>query len=356
MKVLLNATSCRDIADKIVGVIVMGQDITERKKAVKMKMEPAKELQQFINNSDSAIFGIDACGLVNEWNDKLTEITGFSKQEVLGRNFVQFCVSPPHQASADRVLQSALNGVGTASVEFPLFATSQRHIDMLLSATTRRDLNGRVVGVIGIGQDITERKQAEEWKTRVAQELQAFMDTANAPIFGIDASGLINEWNNKAAAITKFSREEVLGRHFVQIYISDEHQASVQRVFDNSLEGKEAANFEFPLFTKDHRRVEILLNATPRRDVTGKIVGVIGFGQDITERKQVEEEKTRVAQELQTFIDTANAPIFGIDANGLVNEWNNKSAAITGFSRLEVLGKDLVQVGKAYLASFMLGV
>jgi PAS domain-containing protein len=40
-----------------------------------------------------------------------------------------------------------------------------------------------------------------------------------------------------------------------------------------------------------------------------------------------------VAQELQTFIDTANAPIFGIDAERLVNEWNNKSAAITGFSR-----------------------
>ncbi len=90
----------------------------------------------------------------------------------------------------------------------------------------------------------------------------------------------------------------------------------------------------------------MLLNATTRRDVSGNVVGVIGVGQDITERKQVEVEKTRVAQELQTFIDTANAPIFGIDANGLVNEWNNKSAAITGFSREEVLGRNLVQVCK----------
>jgi PAS domain-containing protein len=108
--------------------------------------------------------------------------------------------------------------------------------------------------------------------------------------------------------------------------------------------GRETANFEFPLYTKDQQRVEVLLNATTRRDVSGNVVGMIGVGQDITERKQVEVEKTRVAQELQTFIDTANAPIFGIDANGLVNEWNNKSAAITGFSREEVLGKNLVQV------------
>ena len=131
---------------------------------------------------------------------------------------------------------------------------------------------------------------------------------------------------------------------FPQDFITQEYQVSVKEVLDNALQGREAANFEFPLYTKDRQRVEVLLNATTRRDVNGVVVGMIGVGQDITERKQVEEEKTRVAQELQTFIDTANAPIFGIDAHGLVNEWNNKSAEITGFSKLEVIGKDLVEV------------
>ena len=130
----------------------------------------------------------------------------------------------------------------------------------------------------------------------------------------------------------------------LQDFITQEYQGSVKEVLDNALQGRETANFEFPLYKKDRQRVEVLLNATTRRDVGGAVVGMIGVGQDITERKQVEVEKTRVAQELQTFIDTANAPIFGIDANGLVNEWNNKSAAITGFSRDEVLGKNLVQV------------
>jgi PAS domain-containing protein len=136
---------------------------------------------------------------------------------------------------------------------------------------------------------------------------------------------------------------------FLQDFITKEYQQSVKDVLDNALQGSETANFEFPLYTKDRRRVEVLLNATTRRDVDGGVIGVIGVGQDITERKQVEIEKTRVAQELQTFIDTANAPIFGIDAQGLVNEWNNKAAAITGFSREEVLGKNLVQVTRHYI-------
>jgi PAS domain-containing protein len=114
-----------------------------------------------------------------------------------------------------------------------------------------------------------------------------------------------------------------------------------------ALGGRETANFEFPLFTKDKHRVEVLLNATTRRDVTGKPVGVIGVGQDITERKEVEIEKVQLAQELQAFIDTANAPIFGIDDRGMVNEWNNKAAEITGFSRKEVMGQDLVKVSIA---------
>ena len=122
---------------------------------------------------------------------------------------------------------------------------------------------------------------------------------------------------------------------------------------DSALDGRETANFEFSLYTKDRKLVYVLLNATPRRNVSGAVVGIIGVGQDITSRKQVEVEKALVTQELQTFIDTANAPIFGIDADGLVNEWNLKSASITGFSRDEVMGKNLVKVlAKSYLSSF----
>jgi signal transduction histidine kinase len=53
-------------------------------------------------------------------------------------------------------------------------------------------------------------------------------------------------------------------------------------VLDDALRGKETANFEFALYTKDKRRVDMLLNATTRRDLRGGVVGMIGVGQDIT--------------------------------------------------------------------------
>ena len=318
---------------------------------------------------------VSGCGYVFGWCALL--------ETLLRLVALQDFITQEYQQSVMDVLDNALQGRETANFEFPLYTKDRRRVEVLLNATTRRAVDGGVIGVIGVGQDITERKQVEIEKTRVAQELQTFIDTANAPIFGIDAQGMVNEWNNKAAGITGFSREEVLGKNLVQAsthsfhisamlsahlqldarqrrivcrradlilflfaqdFITQEYQVRVKEVLDNALKGRETANFEFPLYTKDRQRVEVLLNATTRRDVSGAVVGMIGVGQDITERKQVEMEKTRVALELQTFIDTANAPIFGIDASGLVNEWNNKSEAITGFSRAEVLGKNLVQV------------
>jgi hypothetical protein len=51
-----------------------------------------------------------------------------------------------------------------------------------------------------------------------------------------------------------------MGQSLVDVYITEEYRASVKEVLDNALQGREAANFEFPLFTKNKQRVEVLLN------------------------------------------------------------------------------------------------
>eukprot|EP00291_Cryptomonas_curvata_P018378 CAMPEP_0172171426 /NCGR_PEP_ID=MMETSP1050-20130122/11887_1 /TAXON_ID=233186 /ORGANISM="Cryptomonas curvata, Strain CCAP979/52" /LENGTH=388 /DNA_ID=CAMNT_0012842859 /DNA_START=112 /DNA_END=1275 /DNA_ORIENTATION=+ len=267
--VLLNYATRRDSGGSVIDTIFVGQDITKRKHSEEEKIRLATELQTFIDVANAAIFGIDQAGRINEWNHQSAEITGLSKEEVMGRDFLQVLIEPEFRASVEQVLQNALQGKGTANFEFPFFTKDRRRVDVLLNATTRRDADGAVIGAIGVGQDITERKQVEVEKARVAQELQTFIDTANAPIFGIDDAGKVNEWNNKAVEITNFSREEVLGKDLVEVYITEEFRASVKEVLDNALQGKETANFEFPLFTKDKHRVEVLLNATTRRDVTG---------------------------------------------------------------------------------------
>ena len=128
-------------------------------------------------------------------------------------------------------------------------------------------------------QDISERKKAAAEMQRLASDLTRLVDTANAPIFGIDNDGRVNEWNQTAAKITGYSKAEVMGSHLVDKYISPDYRASVSEVLSQALRGIERSNFEFVLFTKSKSRVEVLLNANPRRDANGKVIGVIGVGQ-----------------------------------------------------------------------------
>ena len=143
---------------------------------------------------------------------------------------------------------------------------------------------------------------------RVADDMRKIIETANAPIFGIDKAGLVTEWNAKASRLLGFSKEETIGKNLVENFITDEFKESVNKVLAAALIGSETANFEFPLFTKAGQRKEILLNATTRRGPNGEVTGVIGVGQDITQIREITSNQERIADDLSRLIQTANAP------------------------------------------------
>jgi PAS domain S-box-containing protein len=120
----------------------------------------------------------------------------------------------------------------------------------------------------------------------IANELRALVDTANAPIFGIDAKGNVNEWNNKTIEITGFSRKEAIGMPLVKTFIVESLKSSVHEVMDNALNGKETSNYELEFQTKGKKIRNLLVNATSRRDAEGNVVGVVGVAQDVTEAAQ----------------------------------------------------------------------
>ena len=302
----------------------------------------AQDLTILIDTANAPILGIDALGKVNEWNQQAEKITGFNKAEVMGRSLVSDFITDDYKASVGEVLAKALKGEETANFEFPLFTKSGDRVDVLLNSTTRRDASGQTVGMVGVGQDITKLNKVLVEQERISNDLTRLIDTANAPIFGIDADGKVNEWNQRAEKITGYNKKEVMGRDLVADFITDGYKASVGEVLEKALKGKETANFEFPLFTKSGDRVDVLLNSTTRRDASGQTVGMVGVGQDITELNKVLVEQARISNDLTRLIDTANAPIFGIDADGKVNEWNQQAEKITGFNKAEVMGRSLV--------------
>ena len=149
-----------------------------------------------------------------------------------------------------------------------------------------------------MAQDVTETKMHDRAVAQMANELRQLVDTANAPIFGIDSHGNVNEWNDKTAEITGFSKEEAFGKPLVKTYIASKLQASVQEVMDNALQDHGTSNYgkiyiffqlickmyryliycayiiELEFVTKAGETRYLLVNATTRRDAENHIVGV----------------------------------------------------------------------------------
>ena len=114
----------------------------------------------------------------------------------------------------------------------------------------------------------------------MANELRQLVDTANAPIFGIDVHGNVNEWNDKTAEITGFSKEEAFNKPLVSTFIMPKLRRSIQEVMDSALRGNETSNYELEFCTKSDEIRYLLVNATTRRDEDSNIVGVVGVAQD----------------------------------------------------------------------------
>ena len=116
----------------------------------------ANELEQLIDMANGPIFGIDQDGNVNEWNKATERITGVTKKDAMGKKFIEEFITSDYRHSVKEVMDKALKGKETANYEFPLFNRKGKRIMILLNASTRKKLNGSVIGVLVVGQDITE--------------------------------------------------------------------------------------------------------------------------------------------------------------------------------------------------------
>ena len=365
----VNMSVLRNASGEITGAVGFAQDATEITHRYRAVESIVLELRQFIDKANTPIFGVDTAGRINEWNHKTAEVTGYSSDEAVNQPLVESFIAPSLQPAVQEVLENALRGRGTSNFELELRTKTNDVRFLLVNATTRRNSAGNVVGVVAVAQDITEACKHDRAVAAMANELRQLIDTANAPIFGIDRDGYVilsrekswyfslytnalfhllchsdvNEWNDKTAEITGYTKEEAFDCSLVEAFIVPSMRDSVQDVLDNALEGRGTSNYELEFRTKSNEIRHLLVNATTRRDGENNVVGVVGVAQDVTEAVQRDRAVAGMALELRQLIDTANAPIFGIDIDGNVNEWNRRTSEITGYTKEEAFDEPLVE-------------
>lgn len=139
-------------------------------------------------------------------------------------------------------------------------------------------------------------------KTRDLEEYIALIENANAPIFGIDVNGYINEWNEKTKQITGFNKSDVIGTKLID-KIEPDYKDSVSKILNDSLCEINCNDYELQLLTREGHRRFLLVNASTRYNYNRDVCGVIGVAQDITKEKEYQIQQESLQSLLESCLD-----------------------------------------------------
>ena len=139
---------------------------------VSQAYENGLEYENLISTANAPIIGIEGNNLsINVWNNNIALLTGFSMNEVIGNNILDYILEE-FKPKVREILNNAMNGIETTNYQLPFITKNKERLELIINSTTRRIFQGKIVGVIGIGKDVTELLTKTKEKAKIDNELE----------------------------------------------------------------------------------------------------------------------------------------------------------------------------------------
>lgn len=202
------------------------------------------------------------------------------------------------------------------------FIMSGYRLDNLLLAERRRDgsvfrslnnvsgdvENGRLLRIWGVKRDVTDLVAAQEALQQAKDHAEQLIELASIMVVGLDQTGRVRAFNRTAENITGYSRADVERRSWFEVIAPARLYSQVQQEFRRLLDGGEASTFELPLLTANGDERFIVWQNNPIIE-SGKVVGTISFGVDITARRRMEDALRTVNEQLELRVQERTAEL-----------------------------------------------
>ncbi|MBD3307350.1 PAS domain S-box protein [candidate division KSB3 bacterium] len=208
------------------------------------------------------------------------------------------------------------------------------------------DPDGRLLEFQSVGRDISERKQAELQLRKERDRSQQYLDIAGVMFVALDPEQRVTLINKKGCEILGYDEQEILGINWFEHFLPPVNIADVKAVFEQIMSGDIAPveYYENPVLTKERSTRLIAWHNSVVRDESGKITGLLSSGEDITYRRQAEEELMHLRNLLSNIINSMPSILVGVDPDARVIQWNREAEKMTGVTADQARGQTLTEV------------
>jgi PAS domain S-box-containing protein len=267
---------------RIIGVILVFRDITERKRAEEERTRVERDYVDFVENAALGLHWVGEGGKILWANQAELDLLGYTHDEYIGRHISDFHAD--EDAITD-ILCKLSNNETLRDYEARLRHKDGSIIHVLITSNVRWD-KGRFVHTRCFTRDITANKRGEEIRSLLA----SIVESSDDAIISKTMDGTIISWNKGAERLYGHLAEEVMGRS-VTLLMPPDRADDFTKIMETLKRGESVEHYETGRVRKDGQIIQVSLTVSPIKNSAGKVVGASAIARDITERKRAEEER-----------------------------------------------------------------
>jgi len=303
-----------------------------------------KDLLKFLDIAGVIIVSLDKDGKVSYINKKGCEVLGYSEEEILGKNWFNNFIPEKVRKETLDVFGKLMKGEVQSAEYFenPVLTANGEERIILWHNTILKDELGRIKGTLSSGNDITEKKRAEEKLREGEKKLKAIVESAKDGIIMLNENGEVTFWNKAAEEIFGYKSEEIIGKNLHRIIAPEKYRDKFEKgfkKFKKTGKGRVVGKtLELSILRKDGKEIYIELSVSGVK-LNGRW-NAVGIVRDITERKRAERKLRESEERLKTIMNAVQAGIVVIDAEKHeIVDINPAAIRMIGVSRENIIGK-----------------
>jgi PAS domain S-box-containing protein len=294
----------------------------------------APDLKAFVDSVEDIVFALDRnerhIGVFGRWMERF----GLGAEHFLGRTAGEVLgaeAAAVHQAANRRALAGE-HVVYEWSVE-----TSEGMLSVQTSLSPLRDAKGDIVGIIGVGRDITERKRMDEALRASEDRYRDLVEHSQDLICTHDLEGRILSVNRAAAKLLGYDPNDYVGKRNVRDILAPEARDGFDAYMATIRKEGVVRGLMVVLTSTGERRIWEYNNTLRTEGVAAPVVR--GMAHDITERWRAEQALRRSQQQYQGLVESVSDIVFSLDQTGRITYVNPAVEQVGGYAPEELIGK-----------------